>query len=134
MVQYIIFNTPPLHTHLRLPSLLSPDTKHGHGVFCVSLCESSMAHCAGSHLSHDSGLVRSLLFCALRQLALLLLSEVDLIIAQNSLLHKAALLHSGMEMALLCYASSSHRWAVLFSVLGMISVETVGLMCDYTKL
>lgn len=134
MVQYIIFNTPPPHTHLRLPSLLSPDTKHGHGVFCVSLCESSMAHCAGSHLSHDSGLVRSLLFCALRQLALLLLSEVDLIIAQNSLLHKAALLHSGMEMALLCYASSSHRWAVLFSVLGMISVETVGLMCDYTKL
>lgn len=134
MVQYIIFNTPPPHTHLRLPSLLSPDTKHGHGVFCVSLCESSMAHCAGSHLSHDSGLVRSLLFCALRQLALLLLSEVDLIIAQNSLLHKAALLHSGMEMALLCYASSSHRWPVLFSVLGMISVETVGLMCDYTKL
>lgn len=134
MVQYITFNTPPPHTHLRLPSLLSPDTKHGHGVFCVSLCESSMAHCAGSHLSHDSGLVRSLLFCALRQLALLLLSEVDLIIAQNSLLHKAALVHSGMEMALLCYASSSHCWAVLFSVLGMISVETVGLMCDYTKL
>lgn len=93
-----------------------------------------MAHCAGSHLSHDSGLIRSLLFCALRQLALLLLSEVDLRIEQNSLLHKAARVHSGMEMALLCHASSSHRCAVLFSVLGMISVETVGFMCDYTKL
>lgn len=93
-----------------------------------------MAHCAGSHLSHDSGLIRSLLFCALRQLALLLLSEVDLRIEQNSLLHKAALVHSGMEMALLCHASSSHRCAVLFSVFsGMISVEIVEFMYDFAK-
>lgn len=90
-----------------------------------------MAHCAGSHLSHDSGLIRSLLFCALRQLALLLLSEVDLRIEQNSLLHKAALVHSGMEMALLCYASGSHHCAVLFSVLCIISV---GFMSNYSKL
>lgn len=93
-----------------------------------------MAHCAGSHHSHDSGLIRSLLFCALRQLALLLLSEVDLRIEQNSLLHNTALVHSGMKMALLCHASSSLRCVVLFSVVGTISVETVGFMCDYTKL
>lgn len=111
-----IFNTPPVDTHLWSASLLPPDTKHGHGVFCVSLFESSMAHCASSHLSHDSDLIRSLLFCALVQVALLLLSEVDLRIEQSRLLHKAALVHCGMKMALLCHILGSHHCAVLFSV------------------
>lgn len=74
-----------------------------------------MAHCASSHLTHDSGLISSLLFCALRQVALLLLSEVDLRIEQNSLLHKAALVHCGMEMALRCHVASGHRCAALFA-------------------